>query len=181
MSAPQHIMVDLETLDTTATGVILSIGATRFDRNGLIADWLFYTTLDIDQQLHAGRTVSGNTFKWWLGQNEAARNDIASPSKPTKGVVDALTAFSEWCLASPFDGIWGYGAEFDNAMLANLYRTFGLQAPWMHWQSRCYRTLKGLHPDVDLPERVGTHHNALHDAVHQARGAAKLLALYDAH
>ena len=44
----------------------------------------------------------------------------------------------------------------------------GGKAPWTFWQERDLRTLKGLSPDLRI-ERSGTHHNALDDALHQAR------------
>jgi exodeoxyribonuclease VIII len=40
-------------------------------------------------------------------------------------------------------------------------------APWPFWKDKCYRTVKGIWKDIKL-DRVGTHHNALHDAESQA-------------
>jgi len=37
----------------------------------------------------------------------------------------------------------------------------------MFWNDRCYRTMKAQHRDVDFV-RLGTFHNALHDAESQA-------------
>jgi exodeoxyribonuclease VIII len=37
---------------------------------------------------------------------------------------------------------------------------------WEFWKDKCYRTVKGMYPDVKM-ERSGTHHNALDDAFYQ--------------
>jgi hypothetical protein len=72
--------------------------------------------------------------------------------------------------------IWGNGASFDNAILAELYRVAKHPSPWEYWNDRCYRTLKNLYKQVvPPPERKGTHHNALDDAVFQAEHAVSIL------
>lgn len=64
--------------------------------------------------------------------------------------------------------IWGNGADFDNVILASVYKRIGMEQPWLYRNNRCYRTLKALHPEIPI-ERVGTHHNAVDDAESQAR------------
>ena len=64
--------------------------------------------------------------------------------------------------------VWGNGATFDNVILSNAYKAAGMEQPWKFWDDRCYRTVKGLLPDIKI-ERLGTHHNAVYDAMSQAR------------
>ena len=54
-----------------------------------------------------------------------------------------------------------------NIILSEAYQRIGTSAPWPFWKDRCYRTMKNMHPGVQM-ERAGTHHNALDDAKTQA-------------
>jgi exodeoxyribonuclease VIII len=73
--------------------------------------------------------------------------------------------------------VWGNGADFDLPILSAAYVAAGFGGPpWKPYNGRCYRTLKNLRPDVPRPERRGTAHNALDDAVFQAEHAIALLA-----
>jgi hypothetical protein len=78
----------------------------------------------------------------------------------------ALTLFSHW-VDSPVAEIWGNGASFDNAILAEAYDCARIDRPWKYWNDRCYRTMKNQFPLVPF-RRSGTHHNALDDARSQA-------------
>ena len=79
---------------------------------------------------------------------------------------------------SPCDAhIWGNGAAFDNVVLASAFRATGMQVPWAFWNDRCYRTVKSLFSNVKL-KRSGTHHNALDDAVTQAKHLLEIAEHY---
>ena len=51
---------------------------------------------------------------------------------------------------------------------------YRIKPAWPYRNNRCYRTLKGLLPAIEL-ERSGTHHNALDDAITQARHLQKIV------
>jgi hypothetical protein len=158
-------MLDVETLDTRPSTVILSIGAVRFDieKPDVIGD-TFHVHIDIDSCLAAGRTVSGSTILWWLGQSDEARRKLTQAERvPLHRALMQLTAF-----LSEKDRVWGNGAAFDNAILADAYRCTGLPQPWRFWGDMCYRTLKNLHKDVKKPTFEGIKHDALADAANQA-------------
>lgn len=163
-----HISLDLETMGTSPGCAIVAIGAVRFDpyADG-IAD-VFYRTIDLQSCLEAGLTIDPGTLQWWMGQEDAARSALF---KDTGMLRTALSDFANWVSQHPGPSqVWGNGADFDNAILAQAYKVTGLRAPWAFWNSRCLRTIKYLaegHP-LELP-RAGTHHNALDDAVYQAR------------
>jgi 3' exoribonuclease, RNase T-like len=158
-------MLDIETLDTRPSAVILSIGAVRFDvaEPGTLTE-KFHHYISIDEQLRAGRTVSGSTLLWWMDQGDEARSRISSANAESmKTVLDALAAFMK-----PDDRVWGNGAGFDNVIVADAYQSMGMPVPWRFWGDMCFRTLKTMYKYVPKPPRNGTAHDALDDAIHQA-------------
>lgn len=162
----QDVMIDLETLDTRPSTVILSVGAVRFDleQPDVIGD-TFHVHIDIDTCLAAGRTVSGSTLLWWLDQDDDARKKISCADRvPLRDALLSLSTF-----IGPKDRVWGNGAGFDNVILSDAYRSLNLEQPWRYWGDMCYRTLKNLYRHVPRPELVGVAHDALDDAVFQAR------------
>lgn len=67
----RDIMLDLETLDTRPSAVIVSIGAVEFDTNGPNPLREFYRVLQLPPQLSRGRTECPETLAWWSRQSEA--------------------------------------------------------------------------------------------------------------
>lgn len=171
----KNVMIDLETVDNKTTSAILSIGAVFFDPRAdalkpTQAD-MFYIVVDHKSGLDIGLTQSEDTMKWWDGQSEEARKVFTEPSVSTQ---DALKAFNEWLLervSKKYLTPWGNGADFDNAILQHAYVKAGIECPWMFWNNKCYRTMKAVAKELGFEEtkRQGTHHNALDDAIHQAR------------
>lgn len=171
------IMIDLETLATTPDAAIISIGAVRFDLDGgLVFDGTdgikcdyFYTTVHVDSQ---NRHISTDTIAWWMGQTKAAQSVFSDPKKC--GLEPALMDLADWIKDGLFTAVkplvWSNGADFDLPMLAHAYKQAGLKLPWEPYAARCYRTYKNL-PDARTikGERPGSHHNALDDAIYQAR------------
>ena len=167
------VMVDLETLGTTANSIIMSLGAVRFDLYGTeIDDQGFYASISIESNLEAGRKLSEDTLLWWLKQESDARQVFFEPKLALR---EALEQFSDWIGFDPATQIWSNGADFDIPMLAHAFTHQHMAAPWSPYRARCYRTMKNVHGMIDQSvktpamERAGTHHNALDDAVDQAR------------
>lgn len=162
-----HVMIDLETLGTAADSVIMSIGAVRFDLDSdKIDDAGFYASISIDSNLDYKRRIQEDTLQWWLKQTPAAQ---AVFHEPKQTFETALLGFSDW-FSSPKSFVWSMGADFDLPMLAHGFHQIVTDVPWAHWNSRCARTYKGLPQaqGITVP-RIGTHHNALHDAIYQAK------------
>lgn len=162
----QDVMVDVETLDTRPSAVMLSIGAVRFDieKPQVYDAHTFHVHIDIDSCLAHGRTVSGSTIMWWLDQSDEARRKMTAPNRVL--MRDALLQLSSFI--KPTDRVWGNGAGFDNVILADAYKSLGLSLPWRFWGDMCYRTMKNMHRDVPKPEFDDVKHDALADALHQA-------------
>lgn len=161
------LMLDLETLDNRASAAIASIGAVLFDPHG---DWIgdtLHIHVDLPCQRAYHRTIGAETVLWWLQQQNDARQSFVTGQND--GPADLIVALEALEAFIPKDGeIWSNGNSFDFAILADAYDRFNWQRPWKFWLERDLRTLKGLNKGLRL-ERGGTHHNALDDAIHQAR------------
>lgn len=174
-----NIMVDLETLDTGPDAVVISIGAVAFDPETRKLGNTFYMEMseDIDAQQRLGRTISGETLLWWMGQSAESKTVFAKDGSVSPDVrattYEVLQKFRAFVEAHGADKVmlWGNGANFDNVILRTLYSAFGMEAPWKFYNDRCYRSVKDLAirlGEPDFPTRIGTHHNALDDAITQA-------------
>jgi hypothetical protein len=169
------IMLDLETLATTADAVILSIGAVRFDLDtGVVCDGtnapgsFFYSAISIDSQ--KARTISSSTLAWWFMQCADAQKVFFDPDMVS--LEDALADLAEWIDPRPGTEptVWSNGGDFDLPMLTHAYDQAGLEQPWKPYAGRCYRTYKNLPGARAIKvERQGLHHNALDDAIFQAK------------
>lgn len=173
------LMIDLETLDTTSSSVILSIGAVFFDPfKGLLGD-KFYTRVDIEEQMAQGRTISASTLKWWLQQSQEAIQAafFSEQSLPIKQALKEFIVFIGTKQIRP----WGNGAMFDVAIMENCYKMYlPNYSPWQFYSVRDFRTLNNLFDResqkaeleaIGLTEFFSGKHNALADATYQAEVA----------
>ena len=159
-------MLDLETMANHFNAAIVAIGAVRFNHE--LQD-TFYHVVNLQSSLKAGLEVNGDTMTWWLQQEEAARKAITEPHIE---LTQALTLFATWLGKDAL--VWGNGASFDNAILANAYYKTGIRLPWAYYNNRCYRTVKCFYPSIKL-KRMGTLHHALDDAMSQAAHLIEIL------
>lgn len=163
------VMLDLETLGTSPGCVVLSIGACTFDLK-----YKFYERIDpSDARIYL--TEDLDTIRWWHKQDAATR---AEAFGGTLTLLTVLNRFSDWFSQLPAVRkdiqVWSNGADFDLPILRAAYQTLGLQAPWAPFSGRCHRTLKKLLPHVTAPENAQKH-NALEDAITQAKHAVSIL------
>lgn len=167
-----HMMVDLETLDTRPSTVILSIGACIFNEAGplLGSDAKLYVRCSWQDQIDAGRTVSESTIRWWMQQSDAARAALDGETfSLSRGLMDLkLMYYAQRC-----DRIWANGTTFDISILDHAYA--GAQ-PWKYNAMRDMRGLRDLVPSdiMDDVENV-TAHDALSDAIYQAEFVVRAL------
>ena len=173
---PLDVMIDIETLDTDIGAVILSIGACRFNANGIRST--YERSISIDSCLEAGLSVDGDTLEWWLDQSDEAQEVLSGGD----GLQTVLSDFAGWIKATntPKHGedrppkIWANSPSFDCVQLEHAYRALGMDIPWDYSDRRDYRTLQilPLDPEVDHNR---TAHSAVDDAVYQAKKAQKAL------
>ncbi len=160
--APVHVMVDIETLDTTPTAVILSIGACTIEVEEPRDRELFYYPCKLEQP---NRTIGPDTLEWWVKQVQSG-NPLPIGNLY---LAEVLGKFGQWLYSLPGPPImWSKGTDFDIVILRNAMEQLGHRIPWKYNHVRDMRTIKKLFPlDTEFPF-VGTPHNALDDAINQA-------------
>lgn len=171
----QHVMIDLETLGTSNDSVILSLGAVKFDPNGVGHEDALYMAIDPTSCLAYNLTVDGETLKWWFDPDrDEARHKLMGDTM--LDLPTALDAFSRWFGYTSVP-VWGNGSTFDNVILRSAFKAIGYECPWKFWHDRCFRTIKSL-PGAQLVQtpRVGTGHHALDDAIWQAQHLQHIVA-----
>ncbi|WP_193149207.1 3'-5' exonuclease [Klebsiella variicola] len=172
-----HVMVDLETMGKKHNAPIVAIGAVVFDpATGSIGE-SFYKVVCLESSVNWGAVIDPSTVIWWLKQSSEARsaivNDDAIP------LQDALLQFREFVSDNVAGGskkaqVWGNGASFNNSILRSSYDCIAEDYPWEYWNDRDVRTMVelgqaiGFDPKTTIPFE-GDRHNALADAIHQAR------------
>jgi exodeoxyribonuclease VIII len=162
-------MVDLETLNSNERSAIVSIGACKFSQGKIGSE--FYKIVDLQSSVDAGLTMSPSTVIWWMQQGPEARYIFDRKANKTS-LKAALVEFGTFIGTGA--EVWGNGADFDNVILRNAYDAFNLPLPWKYWNNRCYRTIKGLNPQIKI-RRTGTYHNALDDAKTQAEHLMEIM------
>ncbi|MGX6596255.1 3'-5' exoribonuclease domain-containing protein [Klebsiella quasivariicola] len=172
-----HVMVDLETMGKKHNAPIVAIGAVVFDpATGSIGE-SFYKVVCLESSVNWGAVIDPSTVIWWLKQSSEARsaivNDDAIP------LQDALLQFREFVSDNVAGGskkaqVWGNGASFDNSILRSSYDCIAEDYPWEYWSDRDVRTMVELGQAISFDPKTtipfeGSRHNALADAIHQAR------------
>lgn len=193
----QHtdIMLDLETFATGQNAAIVSIGAVAFMAdedpkfNALFSstpEQLEGAGLGFHQRIDLGRSdvvkrgvISPETVEWWLTQSEDARASLLTGPRVPLGT--ALSGFAIWIeenFAKPKRiRLWSNGPTFDERLIREAFDRYEFDFPLSFRGSRCCRTM------IEMAEEFGWNrdefkelssdilkHNALHDAVFQARG-----------
>ena len=171
----KDIMLDIETLDTAQSAVVMSIGAVVFDPHSKELGEKFYVefTNDLGTQQRVGRTVSAATVTWWMQQGAAAKQIFADPAPEGVRRVSTAQGLTEFASFIARNGgeeakLWGNGSDFDNVIVGSLFDSFGLAKPWSYSKNRCYRTMKRLFGENLKLTHQGVHHNGLDDAITQA-------------
>ncbi|WP_339110256.1 exonuclease [Klebsiella quasipneumoniae] len=172
-----HVMVDLETMGKKHNAPIVAIGAVVFDpATGSIGE-SFYKVVCLESSVNWGAVIDPSTVIWWLKQSSEARsaivNDDAIP------LLDALLQFREFVSDNVAGGskkaqVWGNGASFDNSILRSSYDCIAEDYPWEYWNDRDVRTMIEIGQAISFDPKTtipfeGSRHNALADAIHQAR------------
>lgn len=163
----KHVMHDLETLSLKPNAVIVSLGAVIFTADGTLDT--FYQPISIHQP---GRHMDHSTITWWMGQPLEAREVFFERDRGSLFTV--LSMYRTFLLDNGIDGgVWANGPDFDNVVLTDAYQQNDITVPWKYSQSRCFRTIRALYPEIQSTF-VGTQHNALADAMHQAKHLLKI-------
>jgi hypothetical protein len=164
-------MIDIETLGLEPGAAILSIGAAEFGMNK--NHDTFYRTISRESCEDAGLEVDEETLEWWQEQDEHAQRTLHNGGDLTESIED----FAEFVDGA--DEVWANSPSFDCRILIAAGKAVGVPMTWEFYEERDFRTLKKLPVAADV-EHDGVEHNALDDAVHQARVAEKTLKRLEA-
>jgi DNA polymerase III epsilon subunit-like protein len=172
--ANTDLMIDLETLDTTPTSTILTIGAVKFDPFGDDVNnpkcEKFYVRVDLDSCDALGLTVSPQTIEWWGQQDPKAQEEAFDPTGRIS-ITEAMNQLYKFSWGAK--RIWSHGAAFDVPICEHVFRKIGKAIPWQFWEVRCTRTLFDLGINPNRPPVLK--HHALEDAWNQAVGVQNVL------
>lgn len=182
----EHVMIDLETLDTTDSSYILSIGAVLFDPDaGIVDGGHFYTAVQGEQP---GRTMSRSTVQWWMNDprvSSAARTVFTDQTaKQLRAVLEGLLSWlrvgnaSGHHLAPLF--YWANDPDFDVSILKHACAQHSLVWPGRYNSGRSFRTITHRAFGYDSDGRANVkawparnpnlvEHHALHDAIYEAQ------------
>ena len=168
-------VVDLETLSTRKNAVIVSIGAVAFSlRKGIIDE--FEVNITPQSGKEVGLHIDKSTVQWWSEQSQEARDSwMENPTNIKDGLMQFENFYNRGC------AIWGFGADFDIAVLESAFyaigfhkdKPYGQHLPWQFWDVYCLRTMSNI-LSMKL-EKTGTNHHALHDALAEAELIMKML------
>lgn len=159
-----NVMIDLETFGTKSNSVIVSLGAVRFDIETGEMGEEFYARIDIDSCLKAGLEVSGKTIKWWLTQNEAARQEVAKGGEMLQKVLYDFDSYLGNVGIGNHNIVWSNGLRFDISLLEDAYNKTDLPVPWEFRYERDVRTLVSFAPEIKS-KTVNTWNGTLHHAI----------------
>ncbi|MBH0066763.1 3'-5' exonuclease [Pseudoalteromonas sp. NZS100] len=171
----KDVMTDVESMGTGSNAALVSIGACFFDPMTGDIGAGFEVSIDLTSSATLCE-MDADTVLWWLKQDDEARQKLLAHD--VLPLAEALGEFDQWVSQiEDIDtrNIWGNGATFDNTIIRNAYKACDMQAPWQFRNDRDVRTIVDLgrrlfnfDPKTDMPFE-GTRHNALDDAIHQAK------------
>ena len=159
-------MIDMETLDTAPSTVILTIGAVSFDPRGVGVIEKLELRPTMDEQTDTyNRSISEDTLRWWGEQSPEAIEE-AMGDRDRISYRDAMEKLYKFCWNA--DKIWSNGSGFDVVIAEMAFRELDMKIPWSFWTIRDCRTIYDL-AGVSLKDGGHvTSHKAVEDAERQA-------------
>lgn len=178
-----NFMLDIETLDTRSTAVILSVGIVPFTRDQVLASEAVEFRLNMEEQVELGRAINPRTIAWWMQQADEVRLPLFS-SVTDQTLVETLTEINRYYFKlcerfyenpdfydSEAIKVWSNGPTFDMKILENLYEQLNMRPAYHYRSPRCQRTIEDMH-GKDVPKKDASRdqlHNAKWDAICQAQ------------
>lgn len=170
------VMIDLETLGTSTNSPVIQYGIVLFNIGDMTDAQGSCGNVNLEDRYNDKEDKAGisyDTLRFWLEtyDRRAMLSDLFNNSAAGLREVHILTDLEDKFNAECMEGfrVWGNAASFDIAIFKRRFAVFGKDAPFTFRQERCFRTIKKAFSDVPEPAFVGVRHNALDDAIHQAR------------
>ena len=170
----KNICLDIETLSTRSTAVIVSIAAVSFSFTSDVTEE-FEVHINPRSSKDYGLHVDQKTLDWWKNSNiEAAK--VWMNSK-----IDLMTGIQSFIdfTGSDKDTLWfSQGSTFDFPILQSSMQVLNIEPPWKFWNVRDMRTINWLgQVDPRNEPRVGLYHDALSDCYTQIQNMKKALGI----
>lgn len=142
----RDVMIDIETLDTRPSAVILEIGICPFDalKGEVGTGEAIEVSLNDNERLR--RTASAATLNWWAEQERPMPGEGLS-AVSLKQALLWLQERLHFCRGGAPDGkvcVWANSPSFDLVILEDAFRQLGLDVPWKFWEQRDVRTVLKL-------------------------------------
>jgi exodeoxyribonuclease VIII len=189
-----ELMIDIESLGTTAGSPVVTIGAVLFDpyscdSSEVLANRALNIRIDVSDSVNLSRGVEGGTLRWWFEQKDEAIKALIGSD--CVSMQEALLKLWRYCHERGafvnkefFEGLsnypktnryWAKDPDFDMQLMRYYYEHPSMDAhsPWKFWECRSVRTVQDLawpngsseRPDFNVP---GVAHDARYDAITQA-------------
>lgn len=171
------IMIDLETLGTSAGSIILSVAmkAFRLDGGEPPTDFCYHQHISVLSSLMQHLRSDVATEDWWAKQPEDARRNIMEGQKGALEVGGVMRLIYE-VLAMYNDQyqmyLWGRGVGgFDLPILDFVMKKVvgdGYKTPWKYWSAVDVRSVVGFCEECGMDmEKRSTPHDAMADVEKQ--------------
>lgn len=170
-------MLDIETLSTKNTAVVLSMAcfAWNTDTELVIRSAIelydkhnpFYLRLDATAQ--PSRHIDPKTVIWWMEQGKEAQDEVFSDRKPATNPKQALNLYREWIDSERPEVVYAWPSTFDHVIIQNLHEDYDMKNAVHYRNQHCMKSIIAFHntPCPPLPPWL-VPHNALHDCIRQA-------------
>lgn len=150
----RHLMIDIETLDTQPSAIILEIGLVSFTETSEIFRPSSYRPA-IAMQEAVGRTLSESTLGWWedqLRKEEIPMNSRLHMQELLEGngisqSVESIHRAISSEVAEVTGYVWCKGAGFDFPIIKSFFNSFNLADPLPYRKLMCLRTAQALAKD----------------------------------
>jgi hypothetical protein len=177
-----RMMIDIETLDTQPTAVVLSVAAVVFNDVDVLEAGHWF--LDTEKQIQHGRSISLDTICWWMEQGKGQAFELLNKTK-TQGISPSTFSkqFSGMYGLYRVEELWANGIVFDVGILENLMATPQLDTvspPWKYNHPRDLRTMYA-HEQFSREDRTvpTLAHDALEDALAQTEDWFRMKEIVD--
>ncbi len=178
------ISLDIETLGTNSDAVVLSIGACVVTPDGVQQEGAFYSRVNIQQQIDAGRSITEGTLRFWFEQDRKVQQSTFGEGDGPS-IREVVSKLYSWLDFHGFPGVYCKGPQFDAAILDSMADSAKVERPVNYRKWRDIRTLEEIitwsgHEDLLIATKEATAkwegaHNALADA--QMQGEIICLAM----
>jgi hypothetical protein len=165
-------MIDFETLGNGKNACIAQVGACFFADGEILGQMKI--NFDAENCMKYGAELDASTVYWWLDQSDEARKSILD--QPRVQEYEALISLNEFLREA--HEVWSH-ATFDFVILMEALKRRNIKPSFSYRVARDIRTLNALCPTFDksLVKREGTHHDALDDAIYQAKYVMVMLGM----